>query len=180
MCLVVRVTFARGTSSRIILNKLALDFTKDDKVSSPVWKQLAEIINKRWASKLSDNDAFQVTTRDVAQAPGYMVSSFPGVMFGPLYFRQLERDQTEALQCNKGVFYAFTISEWWVMHVDSSYNAISHGEPTKVSFFQNYWYPYGLIRQCSHVIYHDLHMLSLHCQWKRLQCKWILQAVPRN
>ena len=24
----------------------------------------------------------------------------------------------------------------WVMHVDSSYNAISHGEPTKVSFFR--------------------------------------------
>ena len=43
---------------------------------------------------------------------------------------------TEALKCNKGVFYAFTISEWWVMHVDSSYNAISHGEPTKVSFFR--------------------------------------------
>ena len=142
MRLVVRVTFARGTSSRIILNKLALDFTKDDKVSSPVWKQLAEIINKRWASKLSDNDASQVTRRDVAQAPGYMVSSFPGVMFGPLYFRQLERDQTEALKCNKGVFYAFTISEWWVMHVDSSYNAISHGEPTM--YFQSdvitkYW-----------------------------------------
>ena len=143
MCLVVRVTLTRGTSSRIILNKLALDFTKDDKVSSPVWKQLAHIINKRWASKLSDNDASQVTTRDVAQALGYMVSSFPGVMFGPLYFRQLERDQTEALKCNKGVFYAFTISDkahqelqWWVMHVDSSCNAISHGEPTNVSFFR--------------------------------------------
>ena len=38
-----------------LLNKLALDFTKDDKVSSPVSKPLAEIINKRWASKLSDN-----------------------------------------------------------------------------------------------------------------------------
>ena len=37
------------------MNKLALDFTKDDKVSSPVSKPLAEIINKRWASKLSDN-----------------------------------------------------------------------------------------------------------------------------
>ena len=24
----------------------------------------------------------------------------------------------------------------WVMNVDSSYNAISHGEPTKVSFFR--------------------------------------------
>ena len=71
-----------------------------------------------------------------------MVSSFPGVMFGPLYFRQLERDKTEALKCNKGVFYDFISDkahqelEWWVMHVDSSYNAISHSEPTIVSFFR--------------------------------------------
>ena len=89
-------------------------------------------------------DASQVTITDVAQALGYMVSSFPGVMFGPLYFRQLERDKMEALKCNKGVFDAFmTISdtarqglEWWVMHVDStnSYNVISHGEPTIVLF----------------------------------------------
>ena len=56
-----------------------------------------------------------------------MVSSFPGVMFGPLYFRQLERDKTEALKCNKDVFDVFMIIsdkarqelEWWVMHVDS-------------------------------------------------------------
>ena len=49
-------------------------------------------------------DASQVTIGDVVQTVGYMVSSFPGVMFGPLYFRQLERDKTEALKCNKGVF----------------------------------------------------------------------------
>ena len=36
------------------MNKLALDFTKDDNVSSPVSKPLAEIINKRWVSKVSD------------------------------------------------------------------------------------------------------------------------------
>ena len=38
-----------------LLKKLALDFTKDDKVSRPISKQLAEIINKRWASKLGEN-----------------------------------------------------------------------------------------------------------------------------
>ena len=54
-------------------------------------------------------DASQVTIRDVAQALGYTVSSFPGVMFGPLYFRQLERDKTEAFECNNGVFDAFII-----------------------------------------------------------------------
>ena len=38
-----------------LLKKLALDVSKDDKVSSPISKQLADIINKRWASKLSEN-----------------------------------------------------------------------------------------------------------------------------
>ena len=38
-----------------LLKKLALDFSKDDKVSRPISKQLAEIINKRWASKLGEN-----------------------------------------------------------------------------------------------------------------------------
>ena len=38
-----------------LLKKLALDFSKDDKVSRPISKQLAEIINKRWASKLVEN-----------------------------------------------------------------------------------------------------------------------------
>lgn len=38
-----------------LLKKLALDFSKDDKESRPISKQLAEIINKRWASKLGEN-----------------------------------------------------------------------------------------------------------------------------
>ena len=38
-----------------LLKKLAFDFSKDDKVSSPISKQLAEILNKRWASKLGED-----------------------------------------------------------------------------------------------------------------------------
>ena len=72
-------------------------------------------------------DASQVTIRDVVQALGYIVSSFPGDMFGPLYFRQRERDKTEALKCNKGVVDAF-------MTISNSYNVISHGDPTIVVF----------------------------------------------
>ena len=34
-----------------------------------------------------------ITIRDVAQALGYTISCFPGVMFGPLYFRQLEMEK---------------------------------------------------------------------------------------
>ena len=38
-----------------LIKQLALDFSKDGKVSRPISKQLAEIINKRWASKLGEN-----------------------------------------------------------------------------------------------------------------------------
>ena len=38
-----------------LLKKLALDFSTDDKVSRPISKQTAEIINKRWASKLGED-----------------------------------------------------------------------------------------------------------------------------
>ena len=38
-----------------LLKKLALDFSTNDNVSRPISQQLAEIINKRWASKLGEN-----------------------------------------------------------------------------------------------------------------------------
>ena len=46
------------------LAKLALHQTKEYKASSPVSKQLAEIINKRWASKLKEKQA-QGTEREI-------------------------------------------------------------------------------------------------------------------
>ena len=46
-----------------LLNKLALNFTKDYKVRSPVSKQLVEIINERWASKLSDNNLKELSQK---------------------------------------------------------------------------------------------------------------------
>ena len=35
--------------------------------------------------------------REVAQIVGKLVSSFPGVIFGPLYYRTLEKDKSKAL-----------------------------------------------------------------------------------
>ena len=42
--------------------------------------------------------AQKTTIREVFRALGYMISSFPGVMYGPLYFRQLAREKTLALR----------------------------------------------------------------------------------
>ena len=67
--------------------------------------------------------------------------SFP-VMYGPLYFRQLEREKTLALRYNRGDYDAcMVVSDkacyelmWWNTHLDSSYNSINHGEPIIVKF----------------------------------------------
>ena len=80
------------------------------------------------------------TIREVSRAFGYMVSRFPGVMYGPLYFRQLEREKTLALRYSKGDYDAFMVVSdkacneliWWNTHLEASYNVISHGEPTVV------------------------------------------------
>ena len=79
-----------------------------------------------------------VLIRELAQVIGKIVSSFPGVMHGPLYYRYLERDKTIALRNNQGDFDAYTplsdeaVSElnWWINKVDSAYNVISHENPS--------------------------------------------------
>lgn len=53
--------------------------------------------------------AQKTTIREVSRALGYMVSSFPGVMYGPLYFRQLGREKTLALRYSKGDYDAFMV-----------------------------------------------------------------------
>ena len=77
------------------------------------------------------------TIRAVSRVIGYIISSFPGVMHGPLYFRQLEREKTLALKCHQGNFDSTTtLSEasraelkWWIDSTESSYNVVHHGQP---------------------------------------------------
>jgi hypothetical protein len=44
-----------GDEEDAFLTTLALEYSADDKTSGPVSTQLAEIVNKRWSSKLSDD-----------------------------------------------------------------------------------------------------------------------------
>ena len=77
------------------------------------------------------------TIRVLSQVIGYIISTFPGVMFGPLFFRHLERDKTCSLQQNHGNFDAVvSLSHssqqelsWWIENASDSYNAVSHGKP---------------------------------------------------
>ena len=64
------------------------------------------------------------SVREVSELVGLMVASFPGVMHGPLFYRQLELDKVMALRASKGDFNALmTLSEtsksdlqWWITH----------------------------------------------------------------
>ena len=77
------------------------------------------------------------TIRTVSQVLGYIISTFPGFMFGPLYFRHLECDKSLALaQANGDFDLPMTLSveakqelSWWVSSAPHSYNVVSHGQP---------------------------------------------------
>ena len=78
--------------------------------------------------------------RDVASLIGKLTSTFPGVQFGPLHYRNLERDKIEALKFNAGDFEkTMTLSSnslievhWWVDNLETSYRRIHQGDPDSV------------------------------------------------
>ena len=77
------------------------------------------------------------TFREVAQVIGLIVSSFPGVQFGELHYRHLERNKILALQANKGDYDAtMSLSKearselyWWVTHVTMAFKNIVQTNP---------------------------------------------------
>ena len=68
---------------------------------------------------------------------GTLISVFPAVEFGPLYYRELERQKIEGLRQNYGNFEASTnITEimrsqirWWIENIESSCKLINHKKP---------------------------------------------------
>lgn len=78
-----------------------------------------------------------LTIREVARVIGKIVASFPGVMHGPLYYRELDTDKTSALKQAKGNFDAqMLLSEgginelkWWIRNVETAYQTLTREEP---------------------------------------------------
>ena len=70
------------------------------------------------------------TIRTVSEMIGLMVASFPGVMYGPLYYRQLEIEKVVALKQNQGNFEASMILSdmarsdlhWWIENITDASN----------------------------------------------------------
>ena len=69
-----------------------------------------------------------VLIREVAQTVGMMVSNFPGVMFGQLYYRHVEKDKIKSLRESDGDFdtqmslsqEALNDLNWWIENIEST------------------------------------------------------------
>lgn len=80
---------------------------------------------------------FTPSVREVAAVIGYLVSLFPGVRHGPLFYRFLEREKTSALQRNFGNFdspmllssQALEELSWWEEHLKGNYREILIPDP---------------------------------------------------
>ena len=78
----------------------------------------------------------QFPIRQVARTISKIVASFPGVLHGPLYYRNLKTDKIAALKYHKGNFdglmqlssAAKAELQWWVKNTDRAYKPISHGK----------------------------------------------------
>jgi len=75
--------------------------------------------------------------REIAQVIGLIISTFPGVMYRPLYFRITAREKAQALKQTKGNYdihmklssSAKLELQWWINNVETSNNLVCRPEP---------------------------------------------------
>ena len=78
------------------------------------------------------------TIREVSRVIGLMTASFPGVKYGPLHFRDLERCKSRAVKESKGSYdctmkldgLALCDMQWWIDNIDLSDNEIYQDPPS--------------------------------------------------
>ena len=75
---------------------------------------------------------------DVSEVIGLLVSNFPGVDYGPLYYRALDRDKITALKAHRGNYsspmqlssHSLEELDWWIHNVSQSKRDIVHPNPS--------------------------------------------------
>ena len=80
----------------------------------------------------------QIKIRKLAKLIGKLVAAFPASMYGPLYFRNLEKDKNLGLNNVNGNYNGYTtISEsskhemrWWIENLPHMFNVINHKTPS--------------------------------------------------
>lgn len=90
------------------------------------------------------HNSHSVKIRDITRIIGYLISSFPGVKFGALYYRYLEMDKIKTLKQSKGDFDALMSvskigvadTKRWLHNLDDSYNDICH-PPVDITMYSD-------------------------------------------
>lgn len=85
-----------------------------------------------------------LTIRKLASLIGLCVAAFPAVLFGPLYYRGMEKDKVQNLRENRGNFEkkmilseaSITELEWWENNIEDAFGLVdnSHGNPDLTIF----------------------------------------------
>ena len=86
-----------------------------------------EKINRIYDKCFELRSEVNMTIHDLAEVIGLLVSSFPRVLYGPLFYRHLENDKTTALRESKGNYSAYmTLSveslqelRWWCDNIEN-------------------------------------------------------------
>ena len=81
---------------------------------------------KLWAIHIFKNEYNKI--KDVAKLIGLMVASFPAVTYGPLYYRNLEREKSQAIKENLGKWEnrmklsdkALEEINWWINNIEKA------------------------------------------------------------
>ena len=106
-----------------VINSVSMTVSLTDEKKAKLLKLIEEVLGKHL-----------VKIRDVASLIGKMVSSFPGSLYGPLYYRTIECDKNKALKQSKGNFERkMQLSEesrqeilWWKRNVPTMYAPIQN------------------------------------------------------
>ena len=82
-------------------------------------------------------DRDKISLRELAKIIGNMVASFPAVTYGPLHYRNLEKEKIRGLKQNRGNFdckivlshNAVADINWWINNIDNSCHQITKPNP---------------------------------------------------
>ncbi len=104
-----------------VIDSVAMTIKLTDEKKSKLINLIRQVLDKN-----------TVTIRTVASLVGKMVSSLPGTLYGPLYYRDTELCKNKALKLNRGNYEsnmqfseeAKTELTWWLENIDTMYAPI--------------------------------------------------------
>lgn len=128
------------------INKEKSIFTPTKEITFLGFKINSESMRVRLTEKKANEIAMQCkilkkastpTIHELASVIGKLVASFSGMLYGQLYYRELEKVKIYALKCSKGNFQgtcmlntaALSELDWWIKNVQTGYGKVKNAKP---------------------------------------------------